>query len=352
MSSKPPRLPPGFLLLVLLLSFLVTPVSAHPGRTDSNGGHYDRSTGQYHYHHGFPAHQHYDIDGNGSPDCPYNFKDLTGSSSSRNSTRSSSSKAAPNSTQAAAALAATVPAESKPSVADGSVFGWTLAVLFLLLYFVSRASRKKNEEYYLSRISHVEASAETFSAQLKQRSQQIGALEQQIQENAVSFSKEVALLQADNAKLEELSKDLTAEKNALQARLDRIYAFSAPSEGESIEDRNAALAAQTLEQQNRIQEQGEKISKLEGELQKHLQSEKTGIFYADDGLPIFYKSVSKKYGDYTVYLNEKSKIYHLDPQCAPKGATVSHLHRLPPNYWPCSKCASGSKGSGLYYHSN
>lgn len=23
---------------------------AHPGRTDSNGGHYDRSTGEYHYH--------------------------------------------------------------------------------------------------------------------------------------------------------------------------------------------------------------------------------------------------------------------------------------------------------------
>lgn len=38
---------------------------AHSGGTDSEGGHYDHSTGEYHYHHGYPAHQH--------PDgiCPY-----------------------------------------------------------------------------------------------------------------------------------------------------------------------------------------------------------------------------------------------------------------------------------------
>lgn len=48
------------LLFVLLL--LLLPVStyalAHGGRTDANGGHYDRSTGEYHYHHGYPAHDH------------------------------------------------------------------------------------------------------------------------------------------------------------------------------------------------------------------------------------------------------------------------------------------------------
>lgn len=49
--------------------------SAHPGRTDSNGGHYNRSTGEYHYHHGYPAHDHK----NGI--CPYQFDDKTGESS-------------------------------------------------------------------------------------------------------------------------------------------------------------------------------------------------------------------------------------------------------------------------------
>lgn len=80
------------LLLLCCCLFLLFPfsVSAHPGRTDANGGHYDSSTGEYHYHHGYPAHQHT----NGV--CPYDFDDKTGqnsgsSSSSSKSTGNSSS---------------------------------------------------------------------------------------------------------------------------------------------------------------------------------------------------------------------------------------------------------------------
>lgn len=46
-------------------------VFAHPGKTDEYGGHYDWKTGEYHYHHGYPAHQH--IDGY----CPYDYDDQT-----------------------------------------------------------------------------------------------------------------------------------------------------------------------------------------------------------------------------------------------------------------------------------
>ena len=61
--------------VLLILVFFVFPliVHAHPGRTDEQGGHTDHSTGEYHYHHGQSAHQHFDIDGNGSPDCPLTF---------------------------------------------------------------------------------------------------------------------------------------------------------------------------------------------------------------------------------------------------------------------------------------
>lgn len=46
-----------FVLVALLVA--VPSVSlAHSGRTDSNGGHYNRSTGEYHYHHGYPEHDH------------------------------------------------------------------------------------------------------------------------------------------------------------------------------------------------------------------------------------------------------------------------------------------------------
>ena len=39
--------------LLLMAMFLTSCVAdAHPGRTDSNGGHYNRKTGEYHYHNG------------------------------------------------------------------------------------------------------------------------------------------------------------------------------------------------------------------------------------------------------------------------------------------------------------
>lgn len=57
-----------FVLVTLFLLIIPVSVFAHPGRTDSNGGHYNRSTGKYHYHHGYPEHQH----PNGV--CPYEKK--------------------------------------------------------------------------------------------------------------------------------------------------------------------------------------------------------------------------------------------------------------------------------------
>lgn len=67
-----------FISVIFFLIFLITSlffVAAHPGGTDSSGGHYNRSTGKYHYHHGYSAHQH----PNG--ECPYDFDNKTGGSS-------------------------------------------------------------------------------------------------------------------------------------------------------------------------------------------------------------------------------------------------------------------------------
>lgn len=77
-----------FLIAIIICSLtLLLPLSAqaHSGRTDSNDGHYDRSTGEYHYHHGFPPHQH----PNGI--CPYDFIDNTDHSSGSSSGSSGSS---------------------------------------------------------------------------------------------------------------------------------------------------------------------------------------------------------------------------------------------------------------------
>ena len=64
-----------FILLFIFL-FSIT-VFAHSGGTDSDGGHYNHSTGEYHYHHGYSAHQHddgicpYASDENDEKDIPF-----------------------------------------------------------------------------------------------------------------------------------------------------------------------------------------------------------------------------------------------------------------------------------------
>lgn len=67
------------LVLVCIFTYLPMTVYAHGGGTDQYGGHHDYNNvsglGDYHYHHGFPAHLHE----NGV--CPYDYVDLTGQSS-------------------------------------------------------------------------------------------------------------------------------------------------------------------------------------------------------------------------------------------------------------------------------
>ena len=70
-------------VMILFLAFAI-PITAHSGKTDAVGGHYDSSTGEYHYHHGYPAHQHT----NGK--CPYDYNDKTNHSSGGSTSSSSS----------------------------------------------------------------------------------------------------------------------------------------------------------------------------------------------------------------------------------------------------------------------
>ena len=66
---------------------------AHSGKTDSNGGHYNSSTGEYHYHHGYPAHSVCGVN------CPYNNIDATNHNSSSSSRTSNYKKSETTKTQ-------------------------------------------------------------------------------------------------------------------------------------------------------------------------------------------------------------------------------------------------------------
>ncbi|MFW5651698.1 MAG: YHYH domain-containing protein [Acetivibrio ethanolgignens] len=63
---------PAILFSILFSSY----VTAHPGRTDADGGHYNNNTGEYHYHHGYPEHKHE------GGICPYDYVDKTEDSNS------------------------------------------------------------------------------------------------------------------------------------------------------------------------------------------------------------------------------------------------------------------------------
>lgn len=74
----------SYVVLCAAMCLFIIVASAHSGKTDSYGGHYDNSSGEYHYHHGYSAHQHEDIDGDGIVDCPFDFDDKTNHNDSYN----------------------------------------------------------------------------------------------------------------------------------------------------------------------------------------------------------------------------------------------------------------------------
>lgn len=92
-----------FIFSILIAALFLTPAYAHPGRTDADGGHYDRSTGEYHYHHGYPAHQH----PNGI--CPYEDEEP------ETTRAASSTHKQTSSTKVSSAPVSPKPANSAPS---------------------------------------------------------------------------------------------------------------------------------------------------------------------------------------------------------------------------------------------
>lgn len=79
------------LLATCLLLFSIY-TEAHSGGTDWRGGHKNHATGEYHYHHGYSAHDHYDIDGDGKKDCPYTFDYASMSKAESETTEESKTK--------------------------------------------------------------------------------------------------------------------------------------------------------------------------------------------------------------------------------------------------------------------
>lgn len=126
--------------LILLLILACQIALAHPGNTDSKGGHTNRSTGEYHYHHGYSAHQH----NNG--ECPYDFKDKTGESSGSSSKASqlyqkNTVKPSP-SPKPTPSIKETAPASSARNERGVFVGALIFVILFILIKLLAYAYRQ------------------------------------------------------------------------------------------------------------------------------------------------------------------------------------------------------------------
>ena len=96
-------------VIALITSFMFAVLSvtcfAHSGRTDANGGHWDNSAGEYHYHHGHPAHDHpggvcpysadYGKSQNGNGGNSYSGNSYVGNSGKKTSSTTEEKKSSP-----------------------------------------------------------------------------------------------------------------------------------------------------------------------------------------------------------------------------------------------------------------
>lgn len=369
-----------FVLFMLLLILCVTPASAHPGRTDSQGGHYDRSTGQYHWHHGMSAHQHYDMDGDGILDCPYTFKGTTATTASPDiyTTTITTGPATFSTWETTVWTSPSTSAAAKNTQNGGnsSMVAWGICAALIMILIGSSRSHRQDSECDRSFIQKQADEINALKKELKSKSQQLADLDEETQRKLAelfeaSTARETQLqaeIEESARRLSELSEEsegkladlsrkasikeiqllaknrqLQLEYDSVSQRLESILTAAEPEEGQSPQQHAVALVAKISALEDTVSEKNEKIQELCYELDKHIRREAAPpvTFFASDGLPILCKSLAKKYGDYTAYLNRKSEIYHLDPSCAPAGSPVVHLFNVPCNYRACSRCALG-----------
>lgn len=271
---------------ISVCAFLVISVYAHSGKTDSIGGHTDSDTGEYHYHHGYPAHSHYDMDEDGYLDCPYDFDDKTGVNSGSSSISPNWSSNDDNVIIKTEVVTKTVTKEV-PYIP--SWVYWVFAVQFIiaLVLFIGNRSKKQDMRDMVQR-------HELNIEQIKQ-----------------SCDKQLAEKKATDKELQKLQSHITQAK-------------------EKYEELQEKCAHERMELEK---------TKL---LRTRMKGAPLDISFAQNGLPIYWKpNMYKPYGDYTVYVNKKSNIYHVDRQCASYIATEDHIFHVIENTRPCRKCAEG-----------
>lgn len=320
-------------ILMLGISILIcTGVLLHPGRTDSQGGHTDRSTGEYHFHHGFPAHQHEDRDGDGVAEyCPYDHVDKTGENSGSGRIATYATIHTEPVTVATSQPSSPTPkssgssGKSSTTASDDDVVGAWLGFMSGLAnvilgfgFALKRSNEKRLEEvrgHLEYSISKEISKEKDLAAQLEGAKEALRLAESVINEQTAK----VAACKKEHA-------DYVAELQALAAHTDDLPA----------EEKLRVMAM-------RIANQNKSIAKLADDLEKYHRREALpdGVFFTRRGeMPCYCALRGRPWGEYTAYLNEKTGIYHSDIRCAGALARSKHIFDVleMKGVKPCQKC--------------
>lgn len=298
---------------LILACFLLAAlqVFAHPGGTDEDGGHYVGGTSEYHYHHGYPAHDHYDMDGDGDKDCPYNFDDKTGwNSGNSTTTKTTGSYSSSYTNPTKTATAPTVPAATsdEPDVLLVLAFAMS-GFLFLVVIGLVIANN---------------ATQKTIERLKNENREDVAYLRKTYQESLDRVEKEHA---ETLRKTKEFYMSLVKQKKASEEELACCR-------------REVAAAEKKLaEIQTQIHRGKQEIYRLQL-LRRRLEAAPEDVLLPENGLPIWWKKDNNKpYGDYTVYVSHDTKIFHTDKYCASFLSTRTHVFQALTYARPCKKCA-------------
>lgn len=315
---------------ILMAVALTASASAHSGRTDKSGGHWDSETGEYHYHHGYPAHYHEDLDGDGIPDCPYEFDNKTGQSSGTSSGSSGTS------------TDYTEPSNSSYNI------GY-------------RAGYEEAEGEYKAQIRENEKTIQSLNATVadlkKQASSQSGgsSLPSILTTIAVSAPSGAAIAAVflHKRKSEEIDSLKRNHKSNLEYEkrqsklLQEKRDAQAEEEKQKLREEISRKEEEVLALQNRMGigpiSGAEKyiIRKCPAELEKINPPE--GVYLTEAGIPIMgTPSNEKPYGEYTAYLSESGTKYHAKCGCSGAFHPVHAFDVI--GFRPqCSRCVRSSR---------
>lgn len=313
------------LFMCILVVLLCSPIAfAHPGRTDSTGGHNNRSTGEYHYHHGYSAHDHYDMDGDGIVDCPFDFADKTDHSTSSSSSLPRSYSSPPDfdallpsseniskSTDSSTSQQSPNTIESNEEAAILPVWFFSPLFIIILILLIIIKKQKNSSCALQQEIDNLQSALSQVNAKWEEKVKQQYDIQQKVFDLQCLEIKESYTLQVEkmNQYIDQSKKDteyLSSElKKALHTNAKQPLTHDIPPDVASD------------------------------------YGIPSGVYYLNGNIVRGAVSPQKPFGEFTVYVSSRSSVYHSEYFCS-SGYTFepAHIFSVIGTKRPCKKCGT------------